>query len=179
MSEYNNAPVIRVSILDLLPVMITLVIAVIVGVTSVYTYNSFFTTLNSTDIVQSNPLLIAELGTVNVGIMAGQSTFMSSIPFVTIMVGVAAMILAYFVPTHPIFLPISFVFWIFYSYASMFISNFMWEFINFAPFASIMNEYPLTVSFIRNLPLVISVMGFFILFILYAKPVQRGGFGYE
>src|SRR3990172_6069056 len=109
MSEYNKAPVIRVSILDLLPVMITLVIAVIVGVTSVYTYNSFFTTLNSTDIVQSNPLLIAELGTVNVGIMAGQSTFMSSIPFVTIMVGVAAMILAYFVPTHPIFLPISFV----------------------------------------------------------------------
>ena len=88
---------------------------------------------------------------------------------VIILMGVAAIVLAFFIPSHPIFLPITFIVWIFYTLLAVGFSNMLWEFINSSVVIGVANQYPIMVYIIRYLPHIISVIGAIIMIVMYSK----------
>lgn len=151
------------SILDLTVIIAIMVGAVILGLIYFKLYNGFsdiFLTMFPTDTVQQH---IWSAGN------NAMATFMNMIPFLIIGSGIAVIVLAFLIPAHPIFVPLSIIVWIIYIVIAIIFSNFVWAFVNNADLIAIANQYPLVLMIVQNFPIIIAVFGMVIIIVMYAK----------
>ena len=99
--------------------------------------------------------------------------FVNSIPIVVTAAGVGSIILAFMIPTHPVFLPASVLLLVFFIVVSTTMKTFVFTFLSSEQMASLSNQFPFLASFLNNFPLVIGVVGFLIIIVMYFK---RGSF---
>ena len=95
--------------------------------------------------------------------------FVNAIPFAILTSGIGAIILAFLIPSHPIFLPVSIIMLTIFIVLSTIFSNFLWEFLNASPLVSIANQYPLVVNIVRYLPYIIGIIGTILIIVMYSK----------
>lgn len=86
---------------------------------------------------------------------------------------IAAVILAFMIPAHPIMFPISLMLLGLLLLVIPQLSNAFESFITNSTMASIGNEFSLIVFIMRNLPTILTGAGFLIMLAMFAKP--RGG----
>jgi hypothetical protein len=90
-----------------------------------------------------------------------------------LLMGISAIILAFFIPSHPIFLPVSLIFWIMYVFLAVAFADLLWAFINVSLVSPTANNFPIIVWLIQYLPHVIAAFGALIMIVMYSKrPIQ-------
>jgi len=94
---------------------------------------------------------------------------LNSIPFIVIGSGVGAIVLAFLIPSHPVFLPISIILLAFFVILSVVFSNFLWEFLNAQQIIVMANKFPLVASIVQYLPYIIVVFGIVLIIVMYSK----------
>jgi len=97
------------------------------------------------------------------------NVLLSSIPFIIIGSGIGAIVLAFLIPSHPIFLPISILALAIFVILSTVFSNFLWEFLNSQPIIAIANQFPLIASIVQYFPYIIAVFGTLLIIVMYSK----------
>jgi hypothetical protein len=97
------------------------------------------------------------------------STWINSLGFIIICIGIGAVILSFFIPTHPIFLPVSIIMYVMYIILAVGFSNLLWEFLNTPGIVTTANQYPLMVYIVQYLPHIIAFIGFMIMLVMYSK----------
>jgi hypothetical protein len=88
---------------------------------------------------------------------------------VTIMLGIATAIMAFYIKTHPVFFAISFVLLILFTLISVFFTNTFVFIYEHDTFADVAPSFPLIEYIFKDLPLFIAVIGIIIMIALYAK----------
>ena len=91
------------------------------------------------------------------------------IMFAVIGLGIASIIFAFFIRSHPVFFVISIILLIFFALLSSFFTNSFVEFVEVDPIDVKINDYPLMYSVMTNLPIIITAIGILIAIALYAK----------
>lgn len=150
------------SILDLGIIIFVLVVLVISSFLSAKFYTEFKTKFKAM-FPDETASAIFEKGDVAMGI------WINLIPFLYFSCGLGAIVLAFFIPAHPIFMPISIIALVIFIIMSVAFTNVLWEFINSPLIIGIANQYPLVVSVIRYSPFIISVFGFLVIVVMYSK----------
>jgi len=97
------------------------------------------------------------------------SVLLSAIPLIIIGAGIGAIILAFLIPSHPIFLPISILALAIFIVLSTVFSNFLFEFLSSTAIIDIANKFPLIASMVQYLPYVIAVFGAILIIVMYSK----------
>jgi hypothetical protein len=97
------------------------------------------------------------------------NVLIGAIPFVIIGSGIGAIVLAFLIPAHPIFLPISIIALGMFVFLSVVFSNILWEFLNSAVIIDIANKFPLLVSVVQYMPYIIGVIGTILIIVMYSK----------
>jgi hypothetical protein len=103
---------------------------------------------------------------------AGSSVFdifINSIPLLVFGSGISMFILAFLIPTHPVFMPISIVVLIIYVVVSVVFSNILWAFINNSSIITIANNYPVVVGMIQFSPYIMAIIGTLLIIVMYSK----------
>jgi hypothetical protein len=100
--------------------------------------------------------------------MGAFTVFDTMMPFLFIGLVIASIILAFLIPTHPIFLVISIIFWVITAIVAAQFSNVFEQFANQSAIISSADKFPQTVSIFQNLPLIISVVGAVMLIAMFA-----------
>lgn len=95
--------------------------------------------------------------------------FVNSIPFIIIGIGIAALISAFFIPSHQAFVPLSIMLLALYTVLAAVFSNILWEFLNIAEILPLANNYPLLVSLVVKLPYVVTVFGAVLIIVMHSK----------
>lgn len=144
--------------------MATVIAVIAVGYMFSVASTAMYPIINETSPRAANMLLTAN--TVS-------SFFINLMPFVLIFMGIAAALLAYFVPTHPIFIGISVVLLVLIIYGSFYFSNIAYDFFITEGISTYMNDFPLVYYFFVNLPLFTLGFGAIILIVMYSR--WRGG----
>jgi hypothetical protein len=98
------------------------------------------------------------------------------IPMIVFFAALGAAIMAWFVPTHPIFFPISIILFAIFILLSTMFSNILWQFMTSANILPVAQNYNLIVQLIQNLPTLITVAGVIIIVFMYSK--DKGGVGW-
>ena len=154
------------SILDLAGILFLTCALIIVGFLATKIYISFkekYAEIGASEVEEK----ILEKGDVVYDVL------LSSIPIIIIGSGVGAIILAFLIPSHPVFLPISLIVLGIFVLLSTVFSNFLWEFLNHAYIVSLADQFPLVVNIVKYLPYIIAVFGFLLVIVMYSK---SGGF---
>lgn len=151
------------SIHDLALLMVIFTFFVISGFLSALIYENLKTGIIASANPDANTTAILNRGTVV------QSTFLNAIPFMIIGVGVAAIVAAFFIPSHPAMVPISIIMLSIYTVLSTIFSNVVWEFLNVAEIVPFANSYPLIVALTTKLPYVITVIGAIVIIVQGSK----------
>jgi hypothetical protein len=94
---------------------------------------------------------------------------LGAIPFIIIGSGIGAIVLAFLIPAHPVFLPISIVALGMFVLLSVAFSNILWEFLNSLVIIDIANRFPLLVSIVQYFPYIIGVIGAILIIVMYSK----------
>jgi len=158
--------------LDVIIVIILLVVVAIAGVFVKYVFSDI-----NTDF-QADPELSQEAK----DLIQGQETqYPSTIDFIvlfaTIFFWIGGIIASYMVDSHPIFMPIAFIFLLFVWMASIYISNFYQELLITDPeFSATASLFPITNYIMENLLVICILMGCSFLVALYAKSRTGGEF---
>jgi hypothetical protein len=97
------------------------------------------------------------------------NVLLASIPFIIIGSGIGSIVLAFLIPSHPIFLPISILALALFIILSTAFSNFMWEFLNAQQIVAIANQFPLIAGIVQYLPYIIAIFGFVLIIVMYSK----------
>jgi len=101
------------------------------------------------------------------------SVFDGAILVILIGLWIFALVSAYFIDSHPLFLILSVILLIFVLIASAIITNAGQEILDDSVFSSVTGSFPITTWIISHLLIVILVIGFSIVAVLYGK--SRGG----
>lgn len=151
------------SILDLAGIIFLVCGMIVSGFIITKFYFSFKEAyLNTTNPTQTEKEILSKGETVS-------KVFLGAIPFIVIGSGIGAIVLAFLIPSHPVFLPISIIALIIFVILSTAFSNFLWEFLNATPIVSIANQYPLIASIVQYLPYIIAIFGFVLIVVMYSK----------
>lgn len=146
-----------------LPVMLTILLLLVVTLGIIYyIFSQIYAGFLTTGIpgLDTSPMLKAKLAI---------KIIFDSIPFLFLGMGLAAIIMAFMIPTHPIFAPISFLVLAFYVIISSIFSNIFYHFNTNATFSAIFNTSPILVVIMQSLPILIAVIGFIIIIVQYGK----------
>jgi hypothetical protein len=103
------------------------------------------------------------------------STAIDFIPLLLIGQLVVALILAFLIPTSPIFLPLGILMLAVMVVESALVSNVLWDFINLSTFAAITNAHPVVVAIIQYLPYITAIYGGLLLIITYGSKGSTSG----
>jgi len=151
------------SILDLAGIIFLVCAFIISGFIVTKFYFTFKETyLNTTNPTQVEQEILSKGETVS-------NVILGAIPFIIIASGIGAIVLAFLIPSHPVFLPISLIALIIFVVLSTAFSNFLWEFLNATPIVSIANQYPIIASIVKYLPYIIAIFGFILIIVMYSK----------
>ncbi|MEM5853890.1 MAG: hypothetical protein QW228_05975 [Candidatus Aenigmatarchaeota archaeon] len=104
-----------------------------------------------------------EKATIGLGIL------FNSLPFLTIILGITSIILAFQIPAHPIFAPISIFILALYILLSTVFSNIFYNLGSNTILTSVFNQFPLVVYIMQYLPYVIAILGVLIIIVQYSK----------
>jgi hypothetical protein len=150
------------SILDLAGILFLVFVLIISGFLSFKFYLTF------KEKYSQMPLSPAEQTILDKG-TASYNVLLASIPFIIIGSGIGAIVLAFLIPSHPIFLPISILALALFVILSTAFSNFLWEFLNAQQIVTIANQFPLIAGIIQYLPYIIAIFGFVLIIVMYSK----------
>jgi len=95
----------------------------------------------------------------------------NAVPFIFVGMMVGALLMAYFIPTHPIFLPLSVLLLAISVFVSFYFSDVLYEFFHVEGISSYLNNFPLIVFMGKNLPLIVFGFGLLLIIVMY---VRRG-----
>jgi hypothetical protein len=104
--------------------------------------------------------------------MQGKKTYdilISSIPFIFFGLGISAIILAFLIPSHPVFFPLSIILLSIFILVSTMFKDVIYAFLTTEPFLSIANNYPMLGIIVTNLPYFIAVFGFILIIVMYSR----------
>lgn len=93
----------------------------------------------------------------------------NAIPLLIFASGIGSIILAFLIPTHPVFMPISIILLGFFIITSFFFKNFVYVFLTSNQMIELSNSYPLIANTVNNLHLIIGIIGFLIIIVMYSK----------
>jgi len=154
------------SLTDILSLMLFMAVVVIVAFLSLYIQtqaNAGIIAAAPAYTQSSNSTYIMNQGVSSLGLIVG------SIPFIIIGLGLASIISAFFIPSHPAFVPISIILLGFYTILATIFANIMWEFLNIAEILPLANGYPLLVSMVVNLPYIVTIFGGLLIIFMHSK----------
>lgn len=150
------------SILDLGAIIVIVAILVITWFLSSLIFNKFWEKYNETNPSQEEQHIMNKGSSAfNIGI--------NMIPFVMIGSGIGAIVLAFLIPSHPVFLPLSIIALVIFMALSVVFSNVLYDFLNSSMLVGIANQYSLVVSIVKFLPHIITVFGVVIIIVMYSK----------
>lgn len=152
------------TIFDLMTLVIALFVAAIAIIMSVKMYDAF--------VGMYEPKSEAATNIIAKGTIATRR-FDAAFLIYTVGLGLAVIIGGFVIYTHPIFLPISLMILGILLLVFPQISNAFESFINNSSVASIGDEFPIMIRIMRNLPTIMTGIGFLVLIAMYIKP--RGG----
>jgi hypothetical protein len=156
------------SVRDTGVILLVFAILVMVTMTEAVFYNNFKTAIQTSGIDQFNataPIFQRADNVIN--------SMVNMPAMLILLMGISAIVLAFFIPSHPIFLPLSFIFWIMYVFLAVAFANLLWMFINISLISPTANNFPLIVWLIQYLPHVIAIFGAIIMIVMYSKrPIQ-------
>jgi hypothetical protein len=98
-----------------------------------------------------------------------QDILVSSIPFLFFALGISAIILAFLIPSHPVFFPLSIILLSIFVLLSTMFKDITYTFLTTEPFLSIANNYPTLGFVINNLPYFIAIFGFILIIVMYSR----------
>jgi hypothetical protein len=150
------------SILDLSGIIFLVFILIIVGFLSFKFYLAFKEKYSQM-ILSTTEQTILDKGTTSYNVL------LNSIPFIIIGSGIGSIVLAFLIPSHPIFLPISILALALFVILSTAFTNFLWEFLNAQEIVDIANQFPLIANIVQYLPYIIAVFGFILIIVMYSK----------
>jgi len=102
----------------------------------------------------------------------GRKTYdilVSSIPFIFFGLGISAIILAFLIPAHPIFFPLSIILLSIFVLLSTMFKDLIYTFLTSDPFFTIANNYTLLGFIVTNLPYFIAIFGFILIIVMYSR----------
>jgi hypothetical protein len=105
--------------------------------------------------------------------MTALDTFDYAILFIVMGLGLAVIVLGFFIRTHPILFVFSLILLMFFVLIASIFTNTFGEFITVEPIATTIDSYPLMYDVFMNLPLIITVIGIVTMIAMYAK--RSGG----
>jgi len=83
--------------------------------------------------------------------------------------GISAIILAFLIPSHPVFFPLSIILLSVFILLSTMFKDVIYAFLTSDPFFSIANNYPTLGFIIDNLPYFIAIFGFILIIVMYSR----------
>jgi hypothetical protein len=152
----------RGSILDLAGIIFLLTGMVIGGFLAFKFYIAFQEKYNQMQLSEAEQKILQKGETV-------YKVLLGAIPFIIISSGIGAVVLAFLIPAHPVFLPISIIALGMFVLLSVVFSNILWEFLNSVVIIDIANKFPLLVSIVQYLPYIIGVIGTILIIVMYSK----------
>lgn len=155
------------SVRDILLVGVIFFVLVIVGFASKMIYDSVIPEFN-TKLIEEGLNSTTTDAVFDKTDIAG-SLFLNAIPVVNILAGLIAIVLALFIPSHPVFGFFSLLFGLINIFMTMLFSNIMWEFINTSVFSSIANNHPLLVSVIQYNTWIAAALWAILFIVIYSK----------
>jgi len=147
------------SMLDLIFIMVFVIAVVIGGIISAKVYFSI------ADKLKENNMSVEILDEGGKAI----NNFLNAVPIIILAMGVGAIILAFLIPSHPAFAPISFILLVLYMTISMTFSNVLYRFLSSESIVSVANQYPLLATIATNLHWIIGTIGFILIVVMYSK----------
>lgn len=97
----------------------------------------------------------------------------NSIPFLIICLGMTAFILAFFIPVHPIFFPISLIIGILYTVVGVLATNVVYDYLNATVISVVAADHTVTVAFVRNFPHILTILWILLIAVQYGKYASR------
>ena len=148
--------------MDLGGVIFVLMVLVISGFLVAKVYTGFKTQFEET-VNDSTSVQIVEKGS------AVADVLLKAIPFIVIGIGISAIILAFMIPSHPAFMPISIIALLIFVLLSTIFSNVLYNFLLGDEIVGLANSYPLVVNMVKYLPYIITVFGFVLIIVMYSR----------
>lgn len=158
----------RGSLFDVLVIMVLLLAFTMIALTLQMVNVRVTTALNSTfhagsyNTTASDQILTSSVQASN--------TFTGTIPFVVFCMGLLVFVLAFQIPSNPIFLPFALLALAIYIVLATIFSNVLWAFLNDSALIALANGQPLLVNLVRYLPVIVGVLGFGTILAMNAKP---------
>lgn len=153
------------SILDLAGIMLIVALLVITSFLIFKIYNGFRNVYNP--VTTEETQMLGKIDT-------GFGILINAIPIIIFASGIGSIILAFLIPTHPVFMPISIFLLVFFIITSFFFKTFVYNFISSNQISGISGSYPILVNIINYLPLIIGSFGFILIIVMYSK--SSGGY---
>ena len=150
------------SVVDLAGILVITAAIIFVFFIAAVVYNEISNKLNE---------LINMPETQNITLQGGKAMdiFVSSIPFLFFGLGISAIILAFLIPSHPVFFPLSIILLSIFILLSTMFKDVIYAFLTTEPFFSIANNYPMLGFVITNLPYFIAIFGFILIIVMYSR----------
>jgi len=155
----------RGSVLDLVIMCVMLMSGIIAVILSAHILGAFDTAWTWGGEAQT----IIDAGT------SAMTIFDYMIIFYIIGLGAFSIVSAYFVKSHPVFFVFSIILIGITVMFSAQVTNVLWEFLNVSTLSTTVNDFPLVVTLVQNLPLVIMLIGITIAIVTYAFGDDMGG----
>jgi len=161
----------RGSIMDVFAIILVLAVGIVSFYVATIVTSGFTTAINQTSTGQEyafNQSYIAS---------KGNDAFNSMnlmIPFVVMLAGVAGVIFAFLIPSHPIFLPLSLITLLFLIVVSTVYSEALTAFTHSAGIIDTANKYALNEALITHLPFIVAIFGFIIIVVMYSRSSEAG-----
>jgi hypothetical protein len=89
--------------------------------------------------------------------------------FITVGFGIGAIIGAFMLDTHPIFLPFSIMMFIIFLFITAQFTNVFYEIASLVEFTAVTDAFPVIVTVFKNLPLILAVFGVIMLIVMFGK----------
>lgn len=107
------------------------------------------------------------------------ATFDYAIIMAVIGLGLASVVFAFFIKSHPVLFGFTLILLMIFVFISSFFTNAYMKFIEVEPISTYESDYPIMYTVFQNLPLIISIIGIMILIALFSKnPFEQGGASY-
>jgi len=160
----------RGSILDLFFWLIIAAVGIISVLTTAYLFSAYstqYTLSRGADITGNETAILA----------SGQTAInnlVNGFALVLFLAGVAMLVLAYYIPTQPLFLPLGIVLLAIAVLVAALFSNILWQFVNEPHIVTAANNYPVLVNIVHYLPLIALGFGALLIVIMYGRPTDGG-----
>lgn len=154
----------RGSILDILAIFIITCVIIVAWLSSSMIYGTVKTNFLNTTNTTATEQAIWNGGT------TGMETLVGSIAFVIIGCGLAAVVGAFLIPTHPIFFPISLFLLAVFTVLSAYFANMIDAFYRNPAFLPYVNSQPILVFLVNNYALYVLAVGALILLAQFGRP---------